>query len=621
MPSKRSFFNRTLFRKNLSRFWPLWGGISLVGAMLPLYLMLALIQQAEPIERQHFAEGMYQLAAGFVPAFTCCYAILCAMAVWGYLYNARAVGMMHTLPVDRTCLLVTNTLSGLAMVLIPYAVVGAMVCLIALGWGFFDLVAIVNTVVTVLMITLLFFGMATLCAMLTGHSFVLPVFYLLANFLAFFMEMLTTTLAEEFLLGVGVMENMGRLCFLSPVIQIYKSFRVQTEILPGGGLEECRLTGLWVVVLYALIGAVMLALAWFLYQKRHSESAGDVVAFRWLRPVFRYGLALLSGLTVGRLLFELFWVPLFQRGYYADPVPMGICLFLGGLVGYYAASMLLEKSLRVFKGSWRGALLVAAGAAAVCLLVSVDMFGLEARVPGLEEIESVTVLDRGVESGPYSAEEDREVVEELRRFHQTVVDSRDYIRSYAPDWDQEELRAFSHTIRLVYRLKNGSTLERLYDLWLTSERVKTDGTFDNLLSAFYQNPAVRASETAIPKDARLDDIDIFCDYTELSYASTSDHAGGQDTETQALYAALQKDAEEGNVPARDVLRFSNKRSYAFYLELRYRTYNARENSYHIGYKPVYLAPSMTRTLEALVEMGYVTQAELEAWQRDLSMEQ
>ena len=70
-----------------------------------------------------------------------------------------------------------------------------------------------------------------------------------------------------------------------------------------------------------------------------------------------------------------------------------------------------------------------------------------------------------------------------------------------------------------------------------------------------------------------------------------------------------------------MLRFSNKRSYAFYLELRYRTYNARENSYHIGYKPVYLAPSMTRTLEALVEMEYVTQAELEAWQRDLSMEQ
>ena len=43
MLSKRSFFNRTLFRKNLTRFWPLWGGAALAGAMVPLYLLLALV--------------------------------------------------------------------------------------------------------------------------------------------------------------------------------------------------------------------------------------------------------------------------------------------------------------------------------------------------------------------------------------------------------------------------------------------------------------------------------------------------------------------------------------------------------------------------------------------------
>ena len=43
MPSKSSFFNKTLFRKNLSRFWPLWGGLSLVGAMFPLYMALFLM--------------------------------------------------------------------------------------------------------------------------------------------------------------------------------------------------------------------------------------------------------------------------------------------------------------------------------------------------------------------------------------------------------------------------------------------------------------------------------------------------------------------------------------------------------------------------------------------------
>ena len=32
MQSKTSYFNATLFRKNLTRFWPLWGLASFIGA-------------------------------------------------------------------------------------------------------------------------------------------------------------------------------------------------------------------------------------------------------------------------------------------------------------------------------------------------------------------------------------------------------------------------------------------------------------------------------------------------------------------------------------------------------------------------------------------------------------
>ena len=42
------------------------------------------------------------------------YAVLCAMAVWSYLYNARSVGLMHTLPIRREGLFLTNFLSGLS---------------------------------------------------------------------------------------------------------------------------------------------------------------------------------------------------------------------------------------------------------------------------------------------------------------------------------------------------------------------------------------------------------------------------------------------------------------------------------------------------------------------------
>ena len=42
MQSKTSCFNGTLFRKNLTRFWPLWGLASFVGALFPLAMLLNL---------------------------------------------------------------------------------------------------------------------------------------------------------------------------------------------------------------------------------------------------------------------------------------------------------------------------------------------------------------------------------------------------------------------------------------------------------------------------------------------------------------------------------------------------------------------------------------------------
>ena len=621
MPSKRSFFNKTLFGKHLSRFWPLWGIVSLVGVMVPLYLQLALMQYGDTIEyithgSSEFRHTLYQLSAYFVPVFTFCYAILCVMAVWGYLYNARSVGLMHTLPVDRTCLFATNTLAAMAMQLIPFAVTGGLLCLVALGWGFFDLIAVMNTVLTVLFCTLLFTGMATLCAMLTGHAFVLPVFYLLANFLAFLMEILVTNLANAFLIGVPMMEDMGRLSFLSPVVKLYNSsFRPYSERLADDTVVY-HLRGLWVVALYALAGCAMLALSWFLYKKRHSESAGDVVAFRWLRPIFRYGVALLSGLTIGRLLYELLWGEIFQKGDYAEALPMAVCIFLAGLIGYYAASMLLEKSRRVFgKKSLPGVGIVAAGAVALCLLVSVDLFGLERKVPAWDDIESVSISDRGIYS-EWDAEEYPEQVKALRDFHQSIVDDLGYIRSYVHNWHVDEGKVSSHYIYLRYELKDGTSLYREYDLWMTADRAGTAGTYESLLSAFYQDPEVRSYDVRIPEDAELDEIDIYSDYMDGRYMNTRDHAEGGDQETRQLYAALQRDVEEDNIPAKDILRsYNGWYSNIFYLRLNYHYFDGENRGYYRG-KEVYIAPSMTNTIDTLVELGYMTEEDVEQWKKD-----
>ena len=102
MPFKTLFFNSTLFKKNLSRSWPLWGGVTAVGALLPLYLLLAVISgERVYLNRTEFVSFLYSAVAYFLPAFTICYALLVAMFVWNYLHNSRSVGMMHSLAVSR----------------------------------------------------------------------------------------------------------------------------------------------------------------------------------------------------------------------------------------------------------------------------------------------------------------------------------------------------------------------------------------------------------------------------------------------------------------------------------------------------------------------------------------
>jgi len=595
-----------MFRKNLGRFWPLWGGLSLAGAMVPLYILLGLLGNrlgGTSTMPEEFAYCLYQAVTVFAPAFIACYAILCAMAVWGYLYNGRSVGLMHTLPVDRTCLFVTNTLSGLVMVLIPFAVVGLLLCLIALFWGFFDLTAVVVTALAVLLLSVLFFGMATLCAMLTGHSFVLPAFYLLLSFLAPLLYTLVFSLAQTFLMGIS-MEGLGVSAAFSPIIQIYESFRAYSEHLADGGMRY-SLSGMGVVALYGLAGVALLALAWFLYRRRQSESAGDVVAFRWLRPVFRYGVALLSGLTLGRLLYELLWALLFQQGGYADLIPMCVCMAATGVLGYYAASMLLEKSLRVFRRSWPGVAAVCTGAVLLCALVSLDPLGSEQWVPEPEEVSQVTLRDWAVNLDLDAA--DPELVRQVVGIHRAIVEDRDYVRAirgntYLPG------EPASRYLRFVYRLKDGREVNRYYNLWVTAERAEDPDTYDGRMLALYNDLAVIRSRVSLPEDAEI----MYCHFYNYGGNVSVNDCALSDEETRLLCDALLQDAGAGNVPGYELFNERTPRYWNTGIEIQYRTWEDRDGApaYYGQSIRIDLYPTMAYTLRTLEEIGCLTQGDL-----------
>ena len=196
MRSATSYFNFTLFRKNLSRFWPIWGLYSLIWlVLLPVnlltdgdYLTLARTRLI-PLQ---FVNGT---SAALALAF--CFGILCAMAVFSYLYSSRSVGLLHALPMRREGLFLTNYLSGLAFMVLPNLAVFFLSLLVEAAFGVVVFSSLFTWLVTTSFYCLFFYSFAVFCAMFTGHILALPAFYGILNFLALGISFLLGDMARR----------------------------------------------------------------------------------------------------------------------------------------------------------------------------------------------------------------------------------------------------------------------------------------------------------------------------------------------------------------------------------------------------------------------------------------
>lgn len=624
MQSKTSFFNRTLFRKNLSRYWPLWGFASFVGFLAPAAALVRMAQSGSmSVEPLVVRQSYYYLVGDIVPIISLVYAILCAMAVWNYLYNPRSVGMMHSLPIRRQGLFLTNLLSGLAMMAIPYLVAGGLGTLLFACCGGFDAWGTLATVLAVIGQNVTFFGLATFCAFLTGNIFALPVLYFLFNFLAPLGDWLCNLFARGFLFGFTA-DYSGSVDFLCPVVYLTQRLYVNTEMsyqevfnVQGGGhsteyvITSVTLENAWLIAAYAAAGLVFLALAYLLYRRRESERAGDVVAVRVFRPVFRFGVATLSALLGGRLLYALLWES-FQVGDTFTPVPMAVCLMVAGLIGYYAASMLLAKSLRVFRGSAVGALCLVAACVAFCAGMRYDLFGIERRIPDQNEI---TQLEIYLASNTYylTPEDQPELLSGAQDLQRTLIAQKDLIRSnyetYRHGGSSSDPDA-STNIRYIYTLKNGSTVERFYTVSFARSDLSVPGSYANAMDAYVNSPALRQARL------RWGDPEFHVESGWFSLQESGDNFALGTQECERLLSAIAQDAENGNWGRYDWFEddgtaYAMDLGFDFYRDLidEHGTHYQSYDSIHITVRP-----EMTETKQALLDLNLATEQDFVTWQ-------
>ena len=446
MKSKTSCFNRGVAKNLLLRFWPLWAGYLIVLLLLlPILLRQSLHDTLgytgviPMLDARTAGMGEEMIVISFFVS------ILAAMAMFGYLYNSRSCGMMNALPLTRTGMFFTAWLTGLVPLLLA-DLLAALLCLPFVVSGDLSLWVLGTLLGVMALSKLCFYGFASLCAMLTGSLIILPLVFAVLSLTAYVAEAATRFVLSKVLFGLD--PDRIVLSWLSPPVKMLESY---TAIVQGVG-ESLTVQGLGVVALYGAAGLLFTFLAWRLYLRRRMETATDTVAIPVLKPVFKYCMAYGCGVLLSAFFHSE--ILMNQELGLTAALLTALTVLLGSLIGYFAAEMLIRKTVRVFRGSWRGWLIFAAAALLVLGACEADVFGWEKRLPKAERIVLAQINDTQYEE-PESIRQILELqrgVVSHKRLHETA--EKDRVGQTA-----------SVGVHLTYFLDSGKTVSRYYELY------------------------------------------------------------------------------------------------------------------------------------------------------------
>ena len=615
--SSKSWFYPTLWKKNMARFWPVWALYGLVWLVaLPLNLMTnyrgggnwsGLDEGAN-----HFANyTVLEYAGELSVILSVGFAILAAMAVFSYLYQSRSVGMLHALPVKREGLFLTNYLSGLSFLLLPAVAVFGLALLAEAAKGCLNAGALGLWLGCQVCYALFFYSFAVFCAMFTGHILALPAFYAILNGLATGLYVLVSAVLRQFVFGFSGIDGVERAAlWLTPVAKLIDkvgAFREWDEA--QAVVLAIRFQGFGYALVYALAGLVLAVLALCLYRRRSLETAGDVVAVSWVRPIFKYGVGLCAGLAFGSVLYAWLGWNLPQGAW-----TLLLFMLLCGAMGYFVVEMLLQKAFWVFQGSWKGCVLLLCAMTAATAVMELDLTGFERRVPDPDRVASLTL------SGPYTAPyddgrapgldtSDPELIRLVTELHRAVVEEKDTLdddRTNSDAWygdatlaDGTALhnvqKAGSVQLRIVYDLDTGAQLQRNYNsLTVTADMLTDPDSAAARLQALINRPEV-AWYGYFPADIsgwKLVEASLTVTDDGRQQAENMEEYGGESADRPAaavqevqegriaipqegwddLLAAVQSDLKAGRIGRRYLLDDAQRLTNCYYNDLNLTFY-------------------------------------------------
>ena len=462
MKSKKSLFNATLFKSNISRFLP----FSVLFAIIELIIFpLVLFFNYNNAHKMDF-EGV--LALGAVSyGFTGVFAIVFALLTFGYLFSANKCNALHAFPIGRKALFTTNFLSAYALLIVPQ-LIGFLLGLP--GILLFSLTGVASAFIPLHLAMIFIFSfivlsIAALAIMLSGNAFAGFIIYGILNFFYAAFVVLASTAVSFFGYGLNsdVLTDSNYYC-LSPVIDIiinlgnFSSKTVHNEVV-------VNVTPKFYIVLlvYFIVAIAICALAFLLYKLRELEVAGEMAAFEKELPFIRVIVSVIGGAVIAMTIGSIV---------NAGKIGMLAIYVVFSFIVYFAAQMVLKRKFNIFSIKlvlrW-----------AVCCAVSIGVvLGLAAYetnyIPDASKVDKVLTnitYDINYKNNEEDLKQLAELQTELIKYaksHNTTTGIR-----YAEDvnFDVDTPNTLYLNVEYTYTLKNGKTVSRNYEYDGKSDKI------------------------------------------------------------------------------------------------------------------------------------------------------
>ena len=346
MGIKKTIFDKTVFKNNLQKTWHVSATAMLI-LYLTMILPIMLNVLSQPGDPQFDVEVLECLRDNFIMAkyVAMGMAALLAVILFLYLQKSRSVSFYHSLPISRDGLFVTNIVSALVIMYLPNIMISVVMFIQVKGMGYSAFSEIMVWLLVLCAEELFYFSLAILCMMLCGNEIISVVAYAILIFAPEYIFTFLSSILTAVAYGYGSDEISIVLNKFSPehrydgiLLKIWQepkgdSFTVHHEFVGLGSTLAVSLA----------ITLVLFVVAFIVYKRRKSETAGDFISAGWFKPIAAAGVAIILAMMTTSLLISGLVDESVTR--YSDTVRVIIVISLAfvGFVGYLAVKLIAGK--------------------------------------------------------------------------------------------------------------------------------------------------------------------------------------------------------------------------------------------------------------------------------------